>query len=329
MSRSSLPWLVLALSCQAPCSPDEGDEGAERRSAGTRAPAAPSAPHAAQASDEEARAGRSASGVVDLRRLHASNAWREPETVETTVDDPVYERRKRYRGVRLMSVLGAARMPGVDSDEGDAGDYEVRFTGLDGYEAQVALDRVAELDPVLAVEDLEAPGTARWMPFAQGKGHATPGPYYLVWPRRPDPSSREKLPWPYQIAVVEVRSRSDWEARVDRRMAPPEAARAAKGYRLFRTHCMSCHSMNLVGGKVGPELNVPKNVTEYWARPDLRSYIAAPDGFRAGARMPAFEGLGPARISALVRYLDAMRAAKVCETEAACRNMLAQARRSR
>ena len=61
-----------------------------------------------------------------------------------------------------------------------------------------------------------------------------------------------------------------------------------RGERIFQQNCVACHSLNLEGGVVGPELNVPKNILEYEDRKFLKEFIGNPSSFRARSKMPAF-----------------------------------------
>jgi cytochrome c2 len=42
---------------------------------------------------------------------------------------------------------------------------------------------------------------------------------------------------------------------------PKENSKA--DYELFKKN-VTCHAINKIGGNMGPELNYPKSVTEYW-----------------------------------------------------------------
>ena len=62
----------------------------------------------------------------------------------------------------------------------------------------------------------------------------------------------------------------------------------AHGFEIFQKNCLACHSLNLEGGVLGPELNIPKNILEYREAKILREFIANPASFRAKSKMPAF-----------------------------------------
>ncbi|MCB9540196.1 MAG: c-type cytochrome [Myxococcales bacterium] len=117
-------------------------------------------------------------------------------------------------------------------------------------------------------------------------------------------------PWPYQVQRVELVA----PAGRAQPMAPPGAPAdgpVARGYAAFRGNCLACHAMNGQGGAVGPDLNVPLNVTEYWRPAPLRQLLADPLSVRAGAKMPGFAHLGDATLDDVVAYLAYMKNHKV------------------
>ena len=78
------------------------------------------------------------------------------------------------------------------------------------------------------------------------------------------------------------------------------------GYGLFVKHCLKCHTMNGIGGTLGPELNSPCSVTEYWNPRLLNRFIANASSIRAGTRMPDFDSLPEKDIHAILEYLQSM-----------------------
>ena len=122
--------------------------------------------------------------------------------------------------------------------------------------------------------------------------------------------------WPYKLARVSVQS---FDLRYGS-AAPPAgtSANAQKGFRLFVQNCVSCHSVNLIGGDIGPELNVPRNVTEYWSAEHLAAFVAAPETYRLRSKMPNFGHLPPADRGAILTYLASMRERKLCSGGQRC-----------
>jgi len=250
-----------------------------------------------------ARAEAPASETVAIADLIA--AAPAARRMEADLDDPVYKRRKRYAGVALADLL-RQRWPTVD-DWATAG-AELVLTAADGYSPSMDLGRALAGGGVVAVRDLDRPPDDPWEPFLQGKETITPAPYYLVWPDA-DPGDPGHA-WPYQLVSLRIEP-------VDRRWAaaaPGDGAApvAREGFRLWARHCAPCHSVNLVGGSLGPELNVPMSVTEYWPAEHLAGFIAAPERYRARSKMPGFAHLPDGEQRAILAYLAAMVARKTC-----------------
>jgi mono/diheme cytochrome c family protein len=234
--------------------------------------------------------------VTSLRMLQAL------PKAKVTVNDPVYGRAKRYAGFWLEDVLKLAGI-GLDSE------HVLVFSSLDGYQARLSrLPMYAK--PLLAIRDLD--NQTGWEVITHGKEKLTPGPFYLVWQTPSGAKASEPgLPWPYQITRLELRNLAE-----SQRQLLPQGADARpevmRGFNLFMKSCISCHSLNLEGGVLGPELNIPQNITDYrdWAY--LIQFIKDPSSFRARSKMPAFKNsLSDEAIDDVLQYFRWMRSRKV------------------
>jgi mono/diheme cytochrome c family protein len=241
----------------------------------------------------------------------ATLAGATPPAVTAEIMDPVYKKPKRYAGYRLADLL---RKAWPDADRWAAEGAELVFHCVDGYAPSMELARALAGDGIVAVRDLDRPAGDPWEPFAQGKQTITPAPFYLVW--RGVDGADAHYKWPYQLVSLSVET---FDARYAR-AAPPDGAgdAARRGFRVFVQNCASCHSVNLVGGDLGPELNVPRNVTEYWSAEHLAAFIKAPETYRARSKMPGFGHLADAERAAIIAYLAAMRGRKICPDGTAC-----------
>jgi mono/diheme cytochrome c family protein len=213
---------------------------------------------------------------------------------QTAVLDPEYKQKQTYESVSAADLIDAGKPAAVVL----ADDMRLVFQASDGYRSMTTLATLRKSGGRLAIRDLNAAAGQSWRPIP-GKPDMTPAPAYLVWP-----SDNADLPWPYAVTTIEV-----WKTEpVD--LTRPDADPAAyAGHTVFKKHCSSCHAVNGMGGAVGPELNIPANVTEYWNHTALKQLILNPSSIRRNARMPAL-GLTDAEADAVVAYLVRMKKLK-------------------
>jgi mono/diheme cytochrome c family protein len=213
------------------------------------------------------------------------------------VDDPYYEARKRYRACPLAAVVEAGF--GAPVAKLDAEDLLFRAT--DGYVKPSTPARAAEEGGFVAFGEADGP-------FAPiGRRALDPGPFYVVW-TKPEQRDTHRYPWPYALASIELTSLAKkYPHTVPDGLGAGDAG--WRGFEIFRTECVACHSMNGEGGKVGPDLNVPRSIVEYRPIEQLKAYIRNPASFRYG-NMPEHEHLSAGDLDALVAYFRAMEARK-------------------
>lgn len=239
---------------------------------------------------------RAGERVVSIPR---SRLQAELKARRLTVYHPDYGREMDYLAYPLAAVFALA---GVSDGAGERMTWV--FHCLDGYTDPVDAAALPELDLYLAVGENGVPGL--WTPVTAGKEHNDPGPFLMV---STTGSRAGGFTWPY--AVTEVR-RLRFEERyadvIPRGVAADSPA--ARGFALFERLCLRCHSINLQGGTVGPELNIPLNITEYRDEAFLTAWIRDPGRFRARSRMPTL-GLADEEIADLLAYLGHMKGFKV------------------
>lgn len=215
------------------------------------------------------------------------------ETV--AVDDYYLKRPMRYNALNLKKMLTAfaAETPGYD---------EFIFRCADGYLAHVSRAdfEAGKLDSFYIA--FGENGDSFQSNIPQGKALISPEPFYAV---ATDKAGFSTLSWPYELVAIElVNFRTMFPKLYFPGLENDKNAKA--GFDLFRKECLKCHSLNLQGGDIGPELNIPKNITEYRDETYLKSFIRDASAYRAKSKMPAFTHLAPNQIGEIIRYLRAM-----------------------
>lgn len=217
-----------------------------------------------------------------------------------SVDDPYYEARKTFLACPLEAVLMAGF--GRDAEALRASDFLLE--ARDGYTRPARGVQLFEGGAFLALGEAGRP-LGDFDPI--DRRQVDPGPYYLVWQGR-GRSDPHRYPWPYQLARIREASVDELFPQMLPQGLAPEAP-AWRGLRIFQTQCIACHSINRQGGKVGPELNLPRSIVEYRPVDQLKAFIRDPSSFRYTA-MPANPGLSDRDLVDLIAYFEAMRQRK-------------------
>ncbi|KZC34931.1 MULTISPECIES: cytochrome c [Rhodanobacter] len=216
-----------------------------------------------------------------------------------TIDVPAdvaFRRTMHYRAVPLAALL-----------DGIAPGDHLQFVAGDGFAAEIPaalLLNTQGSEAWLAIED-----PARPWPALPGHGRA--GPFYVVW-TRPQAAGIGPEQWPYQLASI--RKLADVAARFPALLPDPSLppdSEVRRGFAVFQRTCLACHTLNGQGdAKLGPDLNIPHNPTEYLRADLLRAFIRDPQSLRRWpqARMPGFDthALSDADLDAVLAYLRHM-----------------------
>lgn len=223
-----------------------------------------------------------------------------------TVNNPTDSRITSYRGVLLTQLLDQV----FDKTWKQA--EAIKFVAADGYRVIIPTALISLHTGLIATSEVGQKG----FKHIQRKNNETidPGPFFLVWENIKDRNANQEywLSWPWQITGIELTS----FAKENPNSTPPENVDASvkQGYLNFQTHCVKCHTINGDGGAIGPELNYPANVTEYWQENWLIRFIADPESVRANSKMIPFYRDVENRdqlIKSILVYLNAMKNKKI------------------
>lgn len=216
--------------------------------------------------------------------------------------DPAYHNGPMtYQAIPIGPLLQSVGVRETDS---------IQITSQDGFVSQFSGKELLQVTDIaqafLAIESLDRP----W-PALSASSAATAGPFYLIW-RHSKTALVEQEKWPYQIVRIEVK------AALSKRFPHilpdpvlPETDPIRQGMQIFVQTCFACHTLNREGeSHIGPDLNVPLNVTEYWTEPILRQFIRDPQSVRSWSqgKMPSFDEktLSSTQLDQLLAYVRHM-----------------------
>lgn len=228
------------------------------------------------------------------------------DTTTLAVDNPSDSRITNYQGVLLTTLLDQVFNNSWKQSEA------IKFIAEDGYRVIIPITLITLHTGFIATGEVGKKGFKR----IQRKNNESidPGPFFLVWENIKDSSVKQEywLSWPWKLSSIELTS----FAKENPNSAPPENsdAKVKQGFLDFQQHCIKCHTINGDGGNIGPELNYPANITEYWQEDWLTRFIANPQSVRANSNMIPFYRDVENRdqiIKSILVYLKAMKDKKI------------------
>ena len=216
--------------------------------------------------------------------------------------DVAFKRPMRYRAVPLAGLLRG--ITPID---------HLQFVGADGFAAEIPASLILNRRGSEAWLAIEEPAH-RW-PDLPGQ-HGSAGPFYVVW-TKPKAARVGSEQWPYQLAAIH--KLDSIAARFPTILPDPDVPANSpirRGLAVFQHTCFACHTLNGAGdAKLGPDLNIPHNPTEYLRADLLRAYIRDPQSLRRWpqAKMTGFDrqALSDADLDTLLAYLRHMAGHKV------------------
>lgn len=238
-------------------------------------------------------------------RLTPAMLLARPDLARITIpNDVAYKRTMDYRAVPLRNLL---------RDNGFTAQGTFNFLALDGFAVPIDAARLfneaaTSPRPWLAVEEPSSP----WPALSPDGSSA--GPFYLVWSTGKDAPNDVAPPehWPFQITVItQTLPPEQRYPQILPDLTLPKHHPAWQGFALYKTHCIACHAINGGGDAVlGPDLNLPRNPTEYFTAAFLKKLIRNPAQVRTwgGMKMPGFDvqTLSDEELDALLVYLKVM-----------------------
>ncbi|WP_251879965.1 c-type cytochrome [Grimontia kaedaensis] len=231
--------------------------------------------------------------TVGIDQMQASAAQR-----SLSFQSPVYNKPMTYEALSFKDV---ASLAGVDFSKVE----EIKFVALDGF---VATWTKGTTKSPLVVVTGEQGTEGKFTDIGEGKETLNPGPFYVM---TTDPKEYNNWIWPFQVYKIAFNYQAPKPDYYP--TGAEDLPIIMAGYNAFKSTCISCHSINLEGGDIGPELNIPKNITEYRDIEYLKAFIKNPNSYRAKSRMLKFEHLSDQQLNELIEYMAYMGSLKMLD----------------
>ena len=231
---------------------------------------------------------------LDLLDLQKKNRLGK-DTIVTVANDPVYHKQKKYNAVSAsLLIKNEINLTKIDSKN-----TKIVFECIDGYKPEMPLELFLNSNPYLAYRDIDAPKGSNWEAIIKDGNEMNAEPFYIVYTSVSEKDTQYK--WPYNLVRINLEPLN--KSTIE--LYPLKNRKLESGYTLFKNQCLTCHAINGIGGKMGPELNYPKSVTEYWKEKELVDYIVNPASFRNKVKMPTL-GITKQQSQKIVDYLKYM-----------------------
>ncbi|HTM64511.1 MAG TPA: cytochrome c [Gammaproteobacteria bacterium] len=230
-------------------------------------------------------------------------------TVMTTTADPTMN----GKSITYTVVPAAAIFKGISIPD----DAAIHFQALDNFSAPIEKATLMNSagDGATAYIAIEKPDE-KWPVIQMGHEQYSAAPFYLVWKDTTKSRISTEL-WVMQLAGFSIdRPFSELYPNVVPKKNISNADAVMRGFKIFKVNCFSCHTINREGsGKIGPDLNVPYNPTEYMHEKYLRIFIRSPKSLRHWdkERMVGFPSavIRDDELNDLISYLKYMSGRKV------------------
>ncbi|MEZ4816104.1 MAG: cytochrome c [Bdellovibrionota bacterium] len=162
----------------------------------------------------------------------------------------------------------------------------ILFTALDGYRSDVSIEKILKYKPLLAFSFADESKAFKIDNKAQNEKDVELGPYYLIWDniRNAELKRTGAYGWPYQVDQIDRIQYASYYAKAFPIKNPTPDHK--KGFELFKTYCMSCHSVSgEEGGAKGPALYPNPGVIQR-GYSSFRKWTQSPSKVKAGTTMP-------------------------------------------
>jgi len=234
-----------------------------------------------------------------VEKLSVAELKEKIKSHEVNLTNSLAGEEKKYEAFSIKDVLNVVYDTQWTSDKYS----DIAFIALDGYEAVSTTLKLNEEGGFMAFRDADI--DQGWKLI--GKAKVNPGPFFLVWTGNEQITSNA-YPWPWQVTQINLLRFEDQYPTVFPQGATLDSS-AYRGFSTFRKRCLHCHSMDRMGGKIGPDLNAPQSIVAYRSERMIKEMIKHASTYRYTI-MPDHNDLSDSDLDDLYHYFQFQMAKK-------------------
>lgn len=223
-----------------------------------------------------------------------------PDITVVIPHDKAFKEEMTFLGFSLNSLIDS-----LVADLENTDNLQATFVCTDGYKPSIPLSEVAKHEGYITYQK----SREQLKVWADSIKERIP-PYYVTW--KTDTLNQDLIN-PYGVTSLRIEMIGfNYDKILPAKVK--EDSLLSKGFKLYEKMCMKCHAINQEGGVLGPELNVPQNITEYRSKDFFFSFIKSPMSYRYNSKMPPIP-LPDEKLGLIYDYLEAMKEFKVLEED--------------
>jgi mono/diheme cytochrome c family protein len=180
---------------------------------------------------------------------------------------------------------------------------ELVITCLDGYEPTLPVEYFKKHKAYFA---LSIPSRKEFKITNKGQNETVDlGPLYLIWDNLHDRTVKTlgSPTWPYQVVKLRFAKFKDLFTKIA--PSPLDSDDVKKGFLVFRSHCVSCHSLHGIGGQKRSEI---ADAVAGFDDKTMRTLIDNPRKIFPTGNMPPIHRNLPGRKAAIDQLIAYLRA---------------------
>lgn len=243
---------------------------------------------------------------ISIRGLEKASVLSQAELKKRDVQPVRMDYNRAYPGV--MMTYDGIRLCDLLRDYDINPEHTLEFIAMDNFSVLIPAKYALNCTEKDSVAYLAIEPDSGW-PTLFNHTNTTAGPYAIIW-THPERSYISDEYWAWSVTKIVEHAQVDESvvAGPPQNMPPNEQAALLNGYKVYVSHCSSCHTLYQKGqASIGPDLGRPKTVFDYY--PDiqqLKKFIRDPQSVRQtpNGRMSgsSYVGLHDDDLDDLIRY---------------------------